>query len=207
VTFRADRPEARRKDDAPSGSQLETPAGNPVLTVLRTILAPVRALSVVCAGVAAVTMAALMLLQVVDVVVRNTKGGSAVDGVPEYISVGMVAVVFLSIAHAEKLGAHIRTPVLISRLPGKVGVVVRGAGLIAAVLIIWALAWATLGRAIESYQASEVFSGIARVPAWPARFAIPLGAFLFGVELLARALMLDGEEPEDDDAPMEGSLL
>jgi TRAP-type C4-dicarboxylate transport system permease small subunit len=206
VSSRTVRSEARQETGAPQGN-LPPSRGVRSRDVARKVLLPIRKVSLVCAGLAAVIMAGLMTLQVIDVLVRNATGGSAVHGVPEYISVGMVFVVFLSIAHSERLGAHIRTPVLVSRLPKKVGHIARGAGLMVAACVIWALGWAALGRAIDAYDASEVFSGIARVPAWPARFAIPLGALLLGIELVARALMLDGEEVEEDSTMMEGSIL
>jgi TRAP-type mannitol/chloroaromatic compound transport system permease small subunit len=152
-------------------------------------------------------MAALILLQVLDVIFRNATGAAVVRGVTEYISVGVVLVVFLAIAHAEREGAHVRTPLMTSRLPHRARVVLRGAALAVAALVVWSLAVVTFGRALESFDAGEVASGIARVPAWPARFAVPLGAFLLGVELLARAVGLNDDQSDDDSLPIEGSVL
>jgi TRAP-type C4-dicarboxylate transport system permease small subunit len=172
-----------------------------VRDALIVVVRSIRFVSLICAGIAAVIMAGLILLQVFDVLVRNVTGASAVRGIAEYVSVGLVFVTFLSIAHAEQVGAHVRTPVLISRLPRRVGVTLRGVALVAAALVIWALAWATFGKALDAFESSEVFPGVARVPSWAARFAIPLGAFLLGIELVARALLLDGED-EDDELPI-----
>jgi TRAP-type mannitol/chloroaromatic compound transport system permease small subunit len=178
-----------------------------VLGVVRAVVSGIRMVSIACATVAAVVMAILILVQVLDVIFRNATGASFVRGVTEYISIGMVLVVFLSIAYAEQVGAHVRTPILTSRLPRRVAVVLRGVALAITAVVVWSLAYVTLGRAIESFQDGEVFSGIARVTAWPARFAVPLGAFLLGVELLVRAVGLDGDEREDDSLPIEGSVL
>ncbi len=179
-----------------------------VLGVARAVISGLRKASLALAAVGAVVMAALILLQVLDVVFRNATGASVVRGVTEYISVGVVLVVFLAMAHAEREGVHVRTPILVSRLPHRLGVVLRGVALAVAALVVWALAYVTLGRALESFDTGEVFSGIARVPVWPARFAVPLGAFLLGVELLARAVGLNDDTSDDDESPpIEGSVL
>ena len=192
---------------ARTGQTEAGPAPRGVLGVLRRVLAGVRAVSLACAALGAVVMAALILLQVVDVIFRNATGASVVRGVTEYISVGVVLVVFLAIAHAEREGAHVRTPLLTSRLPHRVRVVLRGTALAVTALVVWSLALVTLGRALESFDTGEVASGIARVPVWPARFAVPIGAFLLGIELLARAVGLHDDEPDDDSLPIEGSVL
>jgi TRAP-type C4-dicarboxylate transport system permease small subunit len=192
---------------ARTGQTQEGPTPQGVLGVLRRVLSVVRAVSLACAAVAAVIMAALILLQVVDVIFRNATGASVVRGVTEYISVGVVLVVFLAMAHAEREGAHVRTPLLTSRLPHRVRVVLRGTALAVAALVVWSLAVVTLGRALESFDTGEVASGIARVPVWPARFAVPLGAFLLGIELLARAVGLNDDGSDDDTLPIEGSVL
>jgi TRAP-type mannitol/chloroaromatic compound transport system permease small subunit len=185
------------------------PGSGPAASILRTVRAVVSAVrlaTVACAVAAGAVLMVLVLLQMVDVVFRNTTGASAVRGVAEYISVGLVLVVFLSIAYAEKQAAHVRTPVLMSRLPRRLRLGLRALGLVVSALVMWALAWATLGRAIDAFEAGEVAAGVARVPSWPSRFAVPLGAFLLGVELVSRALLLDGEEP-DQQHLHEGSVL
>lgn len=154
----------------------------------KAVLGAPRALSRWLSYVSAAVLAALVLLVVVDVAVRNVGSGGGVEGTIDYVSVGQCAVVFLVLARSEELGAHVRTPILTSRLPERVAALLRGTALVLVSLVMAWLTWATWGRAMTSLSAFEVMPGVASVPVWPVRLLIPLGSALLTLELARTGL-------------------
>lgn len=157
-------------------------------------------------------LAVLIALSVADVFSRNFRDTS-IGGTIDYVSVGMAAVVFLSLGRSEEVGAHVRTPLVTSKLPSRVAALGRGLALmIAAVVVVW-LAWAAWDRALVSLDSREETPGMAGVPVWPIRLLIPVGSLLLALELAFGAVVsfAGGYETELHDAedvmPLEGTSL
>lgn len=177
----------RPRAEVPPGAQgrcvVRTPA-----SPAKAVLGAPRALSRWLSYVSAAVLAALVLLVVVDVAVRNVGSGGGVEGTIDYVSVGQCAVVFLVLARSEELGAHVRTPILTSRLPERMAALLRGTALVLVSLVMAWLTWATWGRAMTSLSTFEVMPGVASVPVWPVRLLIPLGSALLTLELARTGL-------------------
>lgn len=152
-----------------------------------TPLRAFRAVSTAASALAGLLLVGLMLLSVADVVRRNA-GLSSIHGTIEYVEIGMVLAVYLGLGKSEEVEAHVRTPLVTSRLPVQVARWGRAVALALCALLMVYLAYSSGVRAWESYQAGEVSPGVDRIAVWPARCAVPLGALLLAVELLARAV-------------------
>jgi len=147
-----------------------------------------RVVSSVLATIAGTAIIGLMLITVVDIYLRE-RGRPGVAGIIEWTEVLLVAVVVAGLMTAEINRVHVRTDVLTSRLRPFARHLVRGIGL--AVVTGFALwfVYATWTTAQASYELREVRPGIAEVPIWPAKLAIPVGFLGLGTILGIRAVL------------------
>lgn len=132
-----------------------------------------------------------MLITVVDVVERRLGGG--LEGAVEMSGVGLAIVAALGVAYAQQQGTHIRTDIVTSRLPARVGMAVEALGMVAmAGFAAWMIV-ATGQRAVASVVSGEYILGLIEVPVWPARVAITLGcALLLGETVVIIVRLLSG---------------
>jgi TRAP-type mannitol/chloroaromatic compound transport system permease small subunit len=125
----------------------------------------------------------------------------------------MSAVVFLALGRSEEVGAHVRTPLVTSKLPTRVAAVGRGIALLAAALVVLWLAWAAWQRGLVSFEHREETPGMTGVPVWPVRLMIPVGAVLLALELGFGAVRSFAGRHEtdlrdhEDLMPLEGTSL
>lgn len=120
----------------------------------------------------------LMLLTVAEIIGRAT-GWIAIRGALEISELGLVIVVFAGMMVAEVAEEHVRTPLLVDRLPWFASAIVRLIGrVIAFVFLVW-LTILTWGAALVSIERGEFRFGVLSVPLWPAKLAIPLGLAAF----------------------------
>jgi len=146
-----------------------------------------RTLSGALAAVGSLVLVYLMVGTSLDVILRNASG-RGLHGVVEYSEIFMAALVFLGLGQAQRTDAHIAVDVFVRRLPRPGGRVVTTLGLVVTVLVLLFLTYATANSAMESFQAGERHYGVAGVPMWPARAAIPVGLAVMALECLLQAV-------------------
>jgi TRAP-type C4-dicarboxylate transport system permease small subunit len=144
-----------------------------------------RAVERAAAVVAALVSAGIMLGVVMDVSRRQTIGGS-IPGMLELVETFMVVVVFLGLAHAEAVGAHVRMGLVTRALPELAGRIVRMAAMAVCMLGSLWFTWATGRRALFAMEIAEVKPGLLRFPVWPARGVIAIGFALLALEYVVR---------------------
>lgn len=170
-----------RKDDGPEAVPVSSsPAHSVGAGVLERIILTAEP---VLRWIAGVGIAVLMLATALDVGSRIITGRS-VPGVIEVTEVVLVISVYFALLTAGRDGQHIRVRLLTDRLVPPVRRVVRSLGLAISILIVGWLTWATASKAIDSVISGEYRIGLAHVPIWPARVAIPLGLLLLALLLL-----------------------
>lgn len=150
------------------------------------------------ADLAAVGILLLMIATVLDVGLRIA-GPWGVPGIVEYSEVILVAIVFLGMGSAQRMGQHVATTVVTDRLPDVWSRACRIASLSLALLLIGAMTYWSISRAIDSVGVNESRFGVMHVPIWPARVALAFGLLLLSVEMtrsLIRALARVPEESE-----------
>jgi TRAP-type mannitol/chloroaromatic compound transport system permease small subunit len=134
----------------------------------------------------------LVVIICVDVVGRETIG-APLPGVPEMVSLSIVAIVFLQVPQALKAGRLTRSDGLISVLQRRRPRLAAGletgfdlAGIFVMAAILFAH-WPTLSRAIAR---QEFIGSVGNVtfPVWPVKLAILVGAGLLLAQFLARIL-------------------
>lgn len=150
-----------------------------------------------------------MVSTAADVTSRQLTG-SSIPGVVEYSEVLMVGLIFLGLAYAQRVGAHIGVDLVTERMPVRVAHAVRTVGLVIAIGIVAIMAWETLEVALRSFESREFRFGLVQVPIWPARLMIPLGlgALLLelGVSLYDEVVALRNRVPITRAIPAEAGL-
>lgn len=148
-----------------------------------------RAVDAVCAvfsWISGLITVVLMLVIVLEVVLRGASGRSLL-GTIELSEVGLVFVVFLGVAYAQRVDAHVSTDLVTSRLPVRVAATARTAALLlAAGVLVWMTSMTAL-RGWDSFQSGESRFGINAIPLWPARLIIPVGLALLAMQVLFSA--------------------
>lgn len=132
---------------------------------------------------------AVMLIINADVLSRSLLG-KPVSGVPELVSMSIVAIVFLQIAHTLRSGGLTRAEVLIERLPRRLQAALEtlycgvGAGLCVVLfhglLPIFLRAWSR-----NTYVGNI---GDFSAPIWPVRLIMLIGVVALGLQFLLRTI-------------------
>lgn len=168
----------------------------------------VGALTTLFAGLSALGVLALTIITIVNVVMRNTTGGGF-ENMVGLGEVGVAAVALLGVAHAQRSGAHIRSTLVVDRVPEKVREICELVWrLIALALVVW-LTQATWERAQLSMEISE--SRFGTVAIWPARLLIAASFALLALQLLVeivdRTLIVLGVRGPEEGTNSEQEVL
>ncbi|WP_313404957.1 TRAP transporter small permease [Aeromicrobium sp.] len=113
--------------------------------------------------------------------------GEGLRGTVEFTEILLVVAVFLGMTGAETTRTHLRTPIVVERLPARLGGWLIASGLIVAALCTAWTTWASAGSALASFQSHEIRYGLLGLPLWPAKATVPLGMFGFTVALAVHA--------------------
>ncbi len=134
--------------------------------------------------IGAVWVVLIMLLITVDVVGRAFFN-SPLFGVPEIVKISIVGLVWCMMAHTLKVDAHLRSTILLDRMPPALR---RGVEILACVLgvVMFALiVYSGWDNMIDAWRIGE-FEGEepVRVPTYPIRSLVILGAALTSLQFL-----------------------
>ena len=153
---------------------------------------------------AAVLIFFMAMLIIVDVTGRSTTGWTTL--VADEVSAFMVvAIVFLGLAHTQHMGRHIEIHILTRRFSQRTQERLHLITLILALAIISWLTWITVGPVAADYVKETKSLGAVPIPMWIPRLFIPLGAGLFGIQLLIEVIKkltkTDGITKESEELP------
>ena len=139
-------------------------------------------------AVAALFTFLLSFLVVADVIGRGAFN-SPVKGTPEIVSMSIVIICFLLAGYSVHSGAMLRTDVLVDAM-GRRGP--RIATLMSGVLgfmFFGLIVWGSYEPALHAWTSGEFEGeGALRVPVWPARTIVMLGALLVALTYLGQAI-------------------
>ncbi len=146
----------------------------------------------------------LMILINADVIGR-TFFLTPISGVPEIVSMSIVAIVFLQIAQAVRMGRLTRTEALLnslSRHAPRLRALLELAFAATALFVIWALYTASYGLFVKSWDRGTFVGTVGDfiAPIWPVKLVILIGCIALSVQFLLIAisslLSLFGVNPE-----------
>jgi TRAP-type C4-dicarboxylate transport system permease small subunit len=128
--------------------------------------------------IAAVLACLLSFLVVADVVGRVIFN-HPVKGTPEIVSISIVIICWLQAAYAIRSGGMLHVDSLAVRLPAGAQKVLGIAGALLGAAFFGLILWGSFEPAAHAWNSNEFEGeGALRVPVWPARFLVILGAAL-----------------------------
>ncbi len=134
--------------------------------------------------VGAIWVLLIMLLITVDVTGRAFFN-SPLFGVPEIVKISVVGLVWCQMAHTLKIGAHLRSTILVDRMPPAVRRVVEIVSCLMGAIMFGLIVYSGWDTMIESWRIGE-FEGEepVRVPTAPVRSLVLIGATLTAIQFL-----------------------
>jgi TRAP-type C4-dicarboxylate transport system permease small subunit len=149
---------------------------------------------------AAVLTLALMFLTTADVVLRYLLG-KPIKGAYEISEVLFLAAVFLGMAYTQQHGEHVRVEFFIKRLSPATAILLEIIMLCLAFLIYSLLTWKGFDAFVYAVKTGEYRWGLIRIPLWPARFTVSLGAGMLSLRILGEIVInikkLTGTEKQE----------
>lgn len=138
--------------------------------------------------VAAVLGFLLSFLVVADVVGRVVFN-SPVKGTPEIVSFSIVIILWLQTAYAIRSGGMLHVEAFVSLLPPRAQSALAVVGALLGAAFFGLVLWGSFEPAAYAWNSDEFEGeGALRVPVWPARFLIILGAALAVLNYLILAV-------------------
>ena len=108
----------------------------------------------------------------------------------------MVAVVFFPLAYVHQHREHIFVDLFTKKFPERIKIALDVFSLFTGVIAFGLIGWFGLIMAIEATQVREYVAGIVEVPIWISKWFVPLGCFVFCLELLRDAFRRITGHPE-----------
>jgi len=131
----------------------------------------------------AVWVVLIMLLITADVIGRAFD--SPLFGVPEIVKISVVGLVWCMMPHTLKIGAHLRSTILLDRMPAGAQRAIEVLSCLLGVAIFALIVYSGWDHMIEAWKVGE-FEGEdpVRVPTYPVRSLVVLGAALTAAQFL-----------------------
>jgi TRAP-type C4-dicarboxylate transport system permease small subunit len=105
-----------------------------------------------------------------------------IPGTTELVKTAILPIVFLGVTYTLRKDGHIRTTVLVRRLPVRVAALFTAIGSLLGMALFTLMAYYGWEEAVKSWAVRE-FEGIQlRVPTYPSRFVMVLGSALLTVQ-------------------------
>ena len=110
---------------------------------------------------------------------------SPIIGVPEIVKVSIVAIAWMQMAYTLKIGGHLRSEIILDRLPSKGRAIVNLMAYSMGAFIFAMVIFSGWGNMIESWRIGEFEGELpVRVPTYPVRTLLLLGAALTSIQFL-----------------------
>ncbi|MBL8383308.1 MAG: TRAP transporter small permease [Burkholderiales bacterium] len=114
---------------------------------------------------------------------------SPLRGTPEMVSSAIVIICFMQAPYAIRSGGMINVDFITQHLSGRWQSILACAGAVLGAALFAFIVWGTWEPALNAWTEGEFEGeGALRVPAWPARFTVALGAALAALNYLLVAI-------------------
>ena len=150
-----------------------------------------RALRGVNNALAAVAAACILMMMLVGAadIVGTWLFRRPVPGAYEITEAFMVSGIFLALAAAQMFGHHIRAEVFRPVLPLRVSHALDRVGFLLMFVFFAFVTWYGWLEAADAWRGGEFSSGILRMPVWPPKLALAIGATAMAMQSLADAVL------------------
>lgn len=131
----------------------------------------------------AATLAFLLSFLVVADVVGRTVFSSPVKGTPEIVSMSIVIICFLQASYAIRSGGMLHVDVIPAMLPERGREALVALGCLLGLAFFAVVLYGSIEPLAHAWRSNEYEGeGALRIPTWPARFAVLLGAALAALD-------------------------
>jgi TRAP-type C4-dicarboxylate transport system permease small subunit len=137
------------------------------------------------------TLLVMMLFTTCDVIGRSFFR-TPIIGSYELTRYMLVIVVLLAIPYTQQVEGNVRITLFISRLTPKVQVIIDIVITLFGLVFFLIIVWGGCLETVSSFRGGGV-SDMLRIPEWPFRLLISVGAFLLSLELLIKMITSIGE--------------
>jgi TRAP-type C4-dicarboxylate transport system permease small subunit len=137
------------------------------------------------------TLLIMMLFTTFDVIGRSFFR-TPIIGSYELTRYMLVIVVLLGIPYTQQVEGNVRITLFVSRLSPKVRVILDIVITLLGLAFFLLIAWGGWLETVSSFRGGGV-SDMLRIPEWPFRLLISVGAFLLSLELLLKMITSAGE--------------
>lgn len=145
-----------------------------------------------------VAVLAITLAIVVDVIGRFL-WAAPLAGASEFAVTAMIAVVFLGLARAQRIGGNFRVDFLVRLLPERLGRLLEVLWRVAAAALIGLFCWLSIREAIHATIIGEATFGTVAFVVWPARIILALGFCVLLLQIVVEIVRLCmGLTPTDE---------
>jgi TRAP-type C4-dicarboxylate transport system permease small subunit len=135
--------------------------------------------------VTAAVLAFLLCFLVVADVIGRVLFNSPVKGTTEIVSLSIVIICYLQAGFAIRSGGMLHVDTFVSKLPARAQSWMTALGSLLGLCFFAVLCYASLEGAAHAWSSNEFEGeGALRVPVWPARFVLVLGASLAALSYL-----------------------
>ena len=118
-------------------------------------------------------------------IVGRVAFNSPITGVPEIVKVSIVAIAWMQMAYTLRIGGHLRSEIILDRLPSKGKAIVNLMAYSMGTFIFAMVIFSGWGNMIESWRIGEFEGELpVRVPTYPVRTLLLLGAALTSIQFL-----------------------
>ncbi len=128
----------------------------------------------------------MMFMVTTDVVLRDAFR-SPIKGTIEISELFQVLVVFWGLAYCESKRGHVRVDFIVSYLGRRPRTILEAITTLVTLVFFAFMTWYSATNAIQAFESKELFEML-RIVVWPFRFIVPLGTFVFCLELLLHLL-------------------
>jgi TRAP-type C4-dicarboxylate transport system permease small subunit len=147
-----------------------------------------RGINNALAVAAAACILMMMLVGAVDII-GTWLFRQPVPGAYEITEAFMVSGIFLALAAAQMLGHHIRAEIFRPVLPIRVSHALDRVGFFVMFVFFAFVTWYGWLEAADAWRGGEFASGILKMPVWPPKLALAIGATAMAVQSLADAFL------------------
>lgn len=133
--------------------------------------------------VAAFLLGVMVILTVVDVVERYIFK-SPIAGVYEIAEFSLASMIFLGLAYCQSKRMHVFVEVFVARFHGKARIWLDLFALLISLVACGILSWKLINGAAIALEVGEFKWGLAKMPTWPAKTCVALGASVLCMQLL-----------------------
>ena len=131
---------------------------------------------------AGILVFAMMFLGVVQIILRNVFN-APIYGYIDIVEISMVGFAVLSIAYVQRVGAHVRMELLITRLRGRLNWLIESLVTVAALFIVAVLIPYSYFHFERAFNFGDSTIDI-QIPTWPAKLVVPLALGLLLIRLI-----------------------